>query len=180
MAAARSIKRCRVASRTFAHAKNFCEEMQEQFPFPLAASETVEAALRGADLIVTTTTSRDPIVKREWISAGAHLNLVGSSTAKTREVDSETMAAVSLFVDRRESTLNESGDYLLAVRDGAIGPNHIRAELGEVLKGDRPGRTSAEEITCFKSLGIGVEDLFAAECVYRRAREKSVGSWVEF
>jgi ornithine cyclodeaminase len=180
MAAVRSIKRCRVASRNFAHAKNFCEEMQEQFPFPLAASETVEAALSCADLIVTTTTARAPIVKREWISAGAHLNLVGSSTAKTREADSETMAAVSLFVDRRESTINESGDYLLAVRDGAIGPNHIRAELGEVLKGDRPGRTSAEEITCFKSLGIGVEDLFAAEYVYRRAREKSVGSWVEF
>jgi ornithine cyclodeaminase/alanine dehydrogenase-like protein (mu-crystallin family) len=180
MAEVRSIKRCRIASRNFSHAQNFCEEMQKEFPFPLEASETVEAALSGADLIVTTTAAREPIVKREWISAGAHLNLVGSSTAKTREVDSETMAAVRLFVDRRESTINESGDYLLALRDGAIGPDHIRAEIGEVLKGDRPGRTSAEELTCFKSLGIGVEDLFAAEYVYRRAKEKNAGSWVSF
>lgn len=180
MAEVRSLKRCRIASRRFAHAQNFCEELQKEFSFLLEPSETVEAALRGADLIVTTTTAREPIVKREWISAGAHLNLVGSSTAKTREVDGETMAAMSLFVDRRESTVNESGDYLLALRDGAIGPEHIRAELGEVLKGDHPGRASSEEITCFKSLGIGIEDLFAAEYVYRRAKEKNVGSWVSF
>jgi len=180
MAAVRSIKRCRIASRDFANAQKFCKEMQEDFSFPLEPVETVEEALKAADLIVTTTTAREPILKREWISAGAHLNLVGSSTAKTREVDSETMAAVSLFVDRRESTINESGDYLLAVRDGAIGPDHIRAELGEVLKGDKPGRTSADEITCFKSLGIGIEDLFSAEYLYRRAREKNTGSWIEF
>ena len=108
------------------------------------------------------------------------MNLVGSSTPKTREVDSETIAAASLFVDRRESTLNEAGDYLFAARDGLIGPDHIRAELGEVLKGDKPGRTSSEEITCFKSLGIAIEDLFAAEYLYRKANEWRWGRWVEF
>ena len=90
------------------------------------------------------------------------------------------MAAASLFVDRRESTINEAGDYLMASRDGAIGPDHIRAELGEVLTGDKPGRTSPEEITLFKSLGIAIEDLFAAEYLYRKARELKIGSWVEF
>lgn len=180
MSEVRPIKRCRIASRLFANAQKFCEDRQKDFLFPLEAVETVAAAVKGASLIVTTTTAREPIMKREWLSAGAHLNLVGSSIPTTREVDSETMASMSLFVDRRESTLNESGDYLLAVRDGAIGPDHIRAELGEVLNGDHPGRTSAAEITCFKSLGIGLEDLFSAAYLYRVAQEQNVGTWVEF
>lgn len=180
MSEVRLIKRCRIASRHFEHAQNFAEEMRSDFSFALEPVETVEEALDGADLIVSATTTDEPIVRREWISAGAHLNLVGSSIPNAREVDSETMAAVSLFVDRRESTINEAGDYLLAAREGVIGPNHIRAEVGEVLKGDRPGRTSPEEITCFKSLGLAIEDLFAAEYLYRKARELNVGTWVQF
>lgn len=180
MSEVRSIKRCRIASRHLEHAQNFCEEMAQDFLFPLEPVETIAEALDGADLIVTATTAIEPIVQREWISDGAHLNLVGSSSPKAREVDSETMAAVSLFVDRRESTLNEAGDYLLAALEGVIGADHIRAEIGEVLKGEKPGRTSANEITCFKSLGIGIEDLFAAEYLYRTAQEKKLGSWLEF
>ena len=180
MAEVRGIKRCRIASRRFEHAQKFVEEMSQDFLFPLEPVETVAEALQGADLIVTATTSAEPIVRREWISAGAHLNLVGSSIAKAREVDSETMAAASLFVDRRESTINEAGDYLVPAREGVIGPDHIRAELGELLTGEKPGRTSPDEITCFKSLGIAIEDLFAAEYLYRRAREAKVGSWVSF
>jgi ornithine cyclodeaminase len=90
------------------------------------------------------------------------------------------MAAASLFVDRRESTLNEAGDYLFATREGAIGPDHIKAELGEVLTGDKPGRTRADEITLFKSLGLAIEDLASAEYVYRQAQAKQLGTWVEF
>jgi ornithine cyclodeaminase/alanine dehydrogenase-like protein (mu-crystallin family) len=180
MSEVRLIKRCRIASRHIEHARNFAEEMRQHFSFPLEPVETVEEALKGSDLVATVTTAVEPIVKRKWISAGAHLNLVGSSTPNAREVDSETMAAASLFVDRRESTMNEAGDYLLAAREGVIGPNHIRAELGEVLKGDKPGRTSPEEITCFKSLGIAIEDLAAANYLYRKANEQKVGSWVEF
>ena len=90
------------------------------------------------------------------------------------------MAAASLFVDRRESTLNESGDYLLAAAEGAIGPEHILAELGEVLVGAHPGRTSADELTLFKSLGIAVEDLAAAELVVANARERGLGTEVDF
>jgi ornithine cyclodeaminase/alanine dehydrogenase-like protein (mu-crystallin family) len=176
----RYIKRCRIASRCLEHARAFAEEMSPDFAFPIEPVETVGEALKDADLIVTATTAREPIVKREWIAAGAHLNLVGSSVPNTREVDSATMAAASLFVDRRESTLNEAGDYLFAVREGLIGPDHIRAELGEVLKGDRPGRTSPEEITCFKSLGLAIEDLFAAEYLYRKAQEMKAGFWVSF
>ena len=97
----------------------------------------MEEAVRGADIIVTATNSREPILRREWLSPGVHINAVGSSIAAARELDSETVAAASLFVDRRESTLNESGDFLFAKRDGAIDDGHIRAELGELL--DRHG-----------------------------------------
>jgi ornithine cyclodeaminase len=180
MAQVRGIKRCRIASRQIEHAREFVEEMREEFSFPLEPVESVEEALTGADLIVTVTSTVEPIVRREWISPGAHLNVVGSSTPKAREVDSATMAAASLFVDRRESTISEAGDYLLAVRDGAIGPDHICAEIGEVLKGDKPGRTSSEEITLFKSLGLAIEDLAAADYLYRSAGELNAGAWVEF
>jgi len=180
MSEVRPIKRCRIVSRHIEHARNFAEEMRQDFSFPLEAVETVEEALEDSDLVATVTTAVEPIVKRVWISAGTHLNLVGSSTPQAREVDSETMAAASLFVDRRESAINEAGDYLLAARDGVIGPDHIRAELGEVLKGDKPGRTSREEITCFKSLGIAIEDLAAGGYLYKKARELKAGSWVEF
>jgi ornithine cyclodeaminase len=90
------------------------------------------------------------------------------------------MRAASLFVDRRESALNEAGDYLLAAAEGAIGPEHIKAELGEVLVGLNRGRQSADEITLFKSLGLAVEDLAAAEFVFRQAQRQGVGAWTEF
>lgn len=180
MSHVRPLKRCRIASRNFDHARELVDEMRQDFSFPLEPVETVEEALKDSDLIVTATTAVEPIVKREWITGGAHLNLVGSSRPNGREVDSETMAATSFFVDRRESTLYESGDYLFAAREGVIGPDHIRAELGELLTGEKPGRTSAEEITLFKSLGLGIEDLFAAEYLYKRAKQEKLGTWVEF
>jgi ornithine cyclodeaminase len=140
---------------------------------------SVEDALRDADVVVTATTAREPIVRREWLKPGAHVNAVGSSIPTTRELDTATMAAAALFVDRRESTLNESGDYLFAAREGAIGPEHIRAELGEVLAGDSEGRRSDDELTVFKSLGIAVEDLAAAELVLRRAEAEDAGTVVD-
>ena len=180
MAEVRSIRRCRIASRHLENARRFSAEMQPGFSFTLEPVATVEEALADADLIVTATTAVEPIVKRGWIATGSHLNVVGSSVATRREVDSDTMSVSTLFVDRRESTINEGGDYLFALRDGAIAPDHIRAELGEVLIGDKPGRTSNDEITLFKSLGIAIEDLFAAEYLYRKAKESSIGTWVEF
>ena len=138
--------------------------------------ESVEEAVRGADIVVTATSSREPILKREWLSPGVHINAVGSSIASARELEADLVASASLFVDRRESTMNESGDYLGAVDSGAT----IRAELGEVLTGSAQGRKSAEEITLFKSLGLAIEDLAAAAFLYDKARREGRGNWVEF
>jgi ornithine cyclodeaminase/alanine dehydrogenase-like protein (mu-crystallin family) len=138
--------------------------------------DSAEKAVRGADIIVTATSSKEPVVKREWIKPGAHINAVGSSIKTTRELDSETVKAASLFVDRRESTVNESGDYLMS----GVGPDHIRAELGEILTGEAKGRTSKDEITLFKSLGLAVEDLASAQFLFGEAKRLGTGTWVEF
>jgi ornithine cyclodeaminase len=180
MACVRSIRRARVASRTFEGARRFADEVSSHYSFPVEAVETVEAAVRGADIIVTATSASTPVISREWVSPGAHLNVVGSSVRTTREVDTATMVASSLFVDRRESTLNEAGDYLFAARESTIGPDHIRAEIGELLTGAKRGRSSPDEVTLFKSLGLAVEDLASADYLLRKARNAGQGSWLEF
>ena len=142
--------------------------------------DSVEEAVKGADIIVTATSSREPIIRRNWLDDGVHINAVGSSVAVARELDSDTVAASSLFVDRRESTVNESGDYLSALREGAITDGHIRAELGEILTGTAQGRASRDEITLFKSLGLAIEDLASAASIYDHARATGRGIWVDF
>jgi ornithine cyclodeaminase len=180
MSHVRRLRRCRVSSRNVEHARRLAAELKGRYTFPVEAVETVEAALTGADLIVTATNAAEAVVRREWVADGAHLNAVGSCMPRTRELDAATVAASSLFVDSLESTINEAGDYLLAAREGLVGPEHIRAELGEVLRGTKPGRTSLHEITLFKSLGLAVEDLAVAAYLYDRAKETGAGTWVNF
>ena len=178
MAAARPFERARVWSRTPDHAAAFAADARA--PFPVEAVESAEEAVRGADVVVTATSSPEPIVRRDWLAPGAHVNAVGSSIPTARELDADTVAASALFSDARESLVNEGGDYLFAVREAGIGPDHIRAELGEVLVGSSDGRRADDELTVFKSLGLAAEDLAAAEHVVERARAAGVGATVPF
>jgi len=179
MAEVRSLKKVRVADIVFERAEQFAAEMSPKYAFPIEAVASAEAAVRNANIIVTITTCTEPVLRREWISDGAHLNLVGASLPHAREVDGATVAASKLYVDRRESTLKESGDYLLAIKEGAIGPDHIQAEIGELLIGKARGRTADRDITMFKALGLAIEDLAAAHYLYCQAKQKQFGSWVE-
>jgi ornithine cyclodeaminase/alanine dehydrogenase-like protein (mu-crystallin family) len=140
---------------------------------------SVDSALFGAEVVCTATTATEPVVEKRWLARGAHVNAVGAF-GPGRELDTETVASSSFFVDRRESALNEGGDYGAAAAEGAVGPEHIQAELGEVLAGIHPGRRSEDELTVFKSYGIGVEDLATAQLVLRRARERGLGTEVAF
>ena len=170
----RNIEEVRVCSRTRSKAEKLAGAN-------VRVVDSIEEAVRGADIISTTTSSREPVIHRSWIAPGAHINAVGSSIAAAREIDSDTVTAAALYVDRRESTLNESGDYLSAVREGAIaGPQHIRGELGEILTGKAEGRRSREEITLFKSLGIAIEDLASAQFLHEKAKRLGAGTWTEF
>jgi ornithine cyclodeaminase/alanine dehydrogenase-like protein (mu-crystallin family) len=138
------------------------------------------AALEGADIVVTATSSATPVLRREWLSPGTHVNAVGSCVPRDRELDTETVAASRFFVDRRESALNESGDYLIAAREAGLGEAHIVAELGEVLTGASAGRTSPSELTVFKSLGLAVQDLAAAAHAVEAADAAGLGTRVRF
>lgn len=141
------------------------------------SATSAEEAVRDADVVTTVTSAAEPVLRRAWLKPGAHVNAVGSSIPTTRELDTETMRDAALFVDRRESTVNEAGDFLFPQREGAIGPDHIRGEIGELLLGAE-GRRSPSELTVFKSLGLAVEDLAAAEHVVRRAEAEGVGQVV--
>jgi len=184
IACVRPIKRVRVSARTFDNAQRFAGSAgipaRNSASPAIEAVESAEAAVRGADIIVTATTSFTPVVKREWVSPGAHINAVGTYSFKARELDTATMADASLFVDRRESALSEAGDYVIAAAEGAFGPEHIKAELGELLIGMHRGRTSNDEITVFKSLGLAIEDLAAASSIYGKALREKVGVTVPY
>lgn len=142
---------------------------------------SAEEAVVDADIIVTATSAREPVLVWEWVRPGTHINAVGSSVPGARELSSSLVASASLFVDRRESTVRESGDYLFALRDGAIaGPEHIKGEVGELLLGLITGRQSNDEVTLFKSLGLAIEDVAAAAFLYEKAVRLGNGAWVEF
>jgi ornithine cyclodeaminase len=163
--------------RIWARRVEAAEELAGEVGATVAPS--ADAALFGAEVVCTATSAKAPVVERRWLGPGTHVNAVGAF-GPGRELDTDTVARAAFFVDRRESALNEGGDYGAAAEEGAIGPDHIQAELGEVLVGSHPGRRSEDELTVFKSYGIAVEDLAAAELVVRRAREQGVGVEVEF
>jgi ornithine cyclodeaminase/alanine dehydrogenase-like protein (mu-crystallin family) len=138
--------------------------------------DTARGAVEGADIICTVTASAGPVLQGSWLSAGAHVNAVGSSLPANRELDSEAVSRARLFVDRRESARSEAGDYLIPLREGAIGADHIVAEIGEIAAGMAEGRRSPDEITIFKSLGLAVEDLAAARWIHQQAVATGAGT----
>ena len=178
IAAVRPLRRVRVWSRNPQHAADLVKASAGRFGVSIEAVPTAEAAVREADVVATVTASPQPVLQRPWVKDGAHINAVGSSIPTTREIDTATMAAVRLFVDRRESALNEAGDLLIPMREGAFTADHIQAELGEVIIGKDLGRQSPDELTLFKSLGLAVEDVASAAFILKRAREIGIGQTV--
>jgi ornithine cyclodeaminase len=179
MLLARPIRRVRVWSRNPQNAARFAERESRRRNVAVAALPTAEQAVRGADLICTTTSSSEPVLQGEWLAEGAHVNAVGSSVPFARELDTAAVVKSRLFVDRRESTINEAGDFLFAKKEGAVGDDHIQGEIGELLTGRVPGRRSPAEITLFKSLGLAIEDLASAHHIYLKASARGLGTSVE-
>jgi ornithine cyclodeaminase len=178
MLAVRRIRRIRVWSRSADNARAFAAREGARHGVSIDVAPSAEEAARGSDLLCTVTSATEPFLRGEWLSPGAHVNAAGSSIASARELDAAAVARASLFVDRRESTVNEAGDFLFAKAEGAVTEEHIRGEIGDVLAGKIAGRRSLDEITLFKSLGLAIEDAAAAEHVRRRAVEAGLG--VEF
>ena len=173
MRAVRTIRRVRVWSRNPENARAFAARESAE------AVKDARSAVEGADLICTTTAAREPVLQGDWIAPGAHINAAGACFASWRELDTAAVKRARLYVDRRESALNEAGDFIIPRQEGAIGDDHIVGEVGDVLLDRVPGRRSRDEITLFKSLGIAVEDLAAAHLILQNARKRGLGTAIE-
>ena len=148
-------------------------------PVTMEVAESPEAAVRDADLVVTVTTSREPILKTDWLKPGVHINAVGSHRPDMREIDGATLARAKVVVDSREAIMAECGDILLALKEGSISKESIHGEIGEVLTGTKAGREHTDEVTLYKSVGIAIQDVATANLVYHKALKQEVGTTVE-
>ena len=180
MRAVRTLRRVRVCGVSLDGARRFARRHETRLGCPIEAVSGAKEAVDGADLICTTTSSREPVLFGDWISPGAHVNAVGACFANARELDTAAVVRSRLYVDRRESALAEAGEFLIPKAEGAIGDNHIVGELGEILAGRVTARRTRDDITLFKSLGIAVEDLAAAHRIHERARATGKGIAVDF
>lgn len=179
MCLARPIRRVRVWSRSAERVRRFASQAAELCDIPVDPVGTPEEAVAGASIVCTVTASREPVLLGEWLAPGTHVNAVGASLPSARELDSDAVWRSRLYVDRRESALNEAGDFLIPKQEGRITEGHIVGELGDLLLGRITGRRSPDEITVFKSLGLAVEDVAAAHLVYTKAVGERVGTRVE-
>lgn len=170
----RRIRRVRVWSRNAKNARDFADRNGEG----IEVCERVADAVAGADIICTLTGARTPILNGGMIGPGVHINAVGACIPVAAEVDTALVAKSRYVVDLRASAEAEAGEYLMARAAGAISSDHIVAELGEIASGAAIGRRSAEEITLFKSLGLAVEDLAAADFILKAARAAGIGQVV--
>jgi ornithine cyclodeaminase len=180
MLAVRTLRRVRVWARDAGKATAFATAESARHGVAIETSATVQKAVAGADIICTLTKAREPILLGDWLMPGIHLNVVGSSIATAAEIDTAAVVKARFFVDYRDSTIHEGGEYLRALRAQAITPDHILAEIGEVANGSKPGRQSANDVTLYKSLGIAPQDLAAAHYILEQARARGVGQIIEF
>jgi ornithine cyclodeaminase/alanine dehydrogenase-like protein (mu-crystallin family) len=177
----RDLREIRLAGRDRDRTVQAAGELDEFVPGGVRPCASVQDAVAGAGIVVTATSSAEPVLRGEWLEPGMHINAVGACLPTTRELDSAAMGQGVLFADSRESLLAESGDYVMAASDGLVGPDRIRAELGEILTGRARGRVNDSEITIFESLGLAIEDLAAGALAYQKASEGTgAGTWVEF
>jgi ornithine cyclodeaminase/alanine dehydrogenase-like protein (mu-crystallin family) len=180
MLAVRPVRRVRLWARDAGKAQEFAATQGAAHGIAIEVAPSVAQAVSGADILCTLTKAREPILRGEWLSPGVHLNVVGSSIATAAEIDTPAVVRARFFVDRRESTLNEAGEFLRALREGAITAQHIQGEIGEVANGSVPGRQSADEITLYKSLGIAPQDLAAAHYILQQAERAGAGQLIDF
>ncbi len=179
LAAVRRLERVKVFSRTAEKLAKFCAKMHARLSLDVVPAASPEDAVKGSDIVVTITTSATPVFDGEWLAAGTHVNAAGSNSLLRQEIDETTVRrAQPVVVDSRPSALKEAGDLLPALEKGRLHLGGL-TELGEVIAGTRPGRTSREQITLFESQGMAMQDLVIAAHLMRLAREQGAGSEVD-
>ena len=180
LALARPFARILVWGRDLAKAQRFCEWATTQTDARVEPAREARLAISEADVICTTTAAPEPILEGRWLRPGQHLNVVGSSIPTTAEIDVEAVARCRVFVDFKESALQLAGELRRARQAGVVGEDHILGCVGDVLAGRIVGRSSNEDLTMFKSLGMVCEDLVAADFILRESERQGVGSFAEW
>ena len=176
--AVRKIDAAVVYDKDGERARSFAAEMTARLGIPITPVAHPRQAVDGQDIVVIATSAADPVFDGEWLTPGQHINAIGSHAPAARELDTAAIVRSRVFPDFAEACLVEAGDILIPMKEGAIGRDHLRGDLGEVIAGLKPGRERDEEITLFKSVGLAIQDVAAANFVYRRALARNVG--VEF
>ncbi|MGA2789280.1 MAG: ornithine cyclodeaminase family protein [Candidatus Bathyarchaeia archaeon] len=154
----------------------FCKQLSKELNIQIEPVDSAEKAVRGSDIVITTSTSKMPILNGDWLDEGTHVNAIGSHTPDTRELDAASIKRAKLVVDSREAALKEAGDIMIPLSQGLITPDQIHAELGEIVTNKKVGRISDNEITIFKSLGLAIQDVSTANKVYELALKRGVGT----
>jgi len=174
IAEVRPIEKIIVWGRNHEKARALAAAERKKFDIEIIAVTTPQEAAR-CDIVSVVTGSSTPVIKAKWVSAGAHINLVGAHSPSSREADSSLIANSSVYTDLLDSLFNEAGDVLIPIDEGRIDRSHIRGEIGQLLLGEISGRLNDDEITVYKSLGITAQDLFAAHHVYKKAIDSDTG-----
>jgi ornithine cyclodeaminase/alanine dehydrogenase-like protein (mu-crystallin family) len=159
--------------------ERFASEMSEQLGLGVHAADDAERAVREADIVVTASSSHDPVLDGDWLRPGTHVNNIGSHSPDARELDTKTVQRAKFVADLREANLAEAGDILIPIREGVLTEDHIHASLGEIVIGEKPGREDPDEITVFKSCGLAIQDIATARAIYEAAVARGVGTRVE-
>lgn len=164
----REIKKIYAYDIVAERAEKFAEEMSRKLGVEIEVVKTAREAVEKADIVCTATTSNVPVLKREWLKPGVHINAIGAYTPNMREIDTETMLSAKVVVDMKEAALSEAGDIIIPIKEGRYSEDKIYAELGEIVSRAKPGRTSDEEITVFKSVGLALQDNAAVYALLKK------------
>jgi len=159
--------------------EGFAKDISQKLGLDVETVETSKQCVENSDLIVVASTSRVPVLDGNWLTKGTHVNSIGVSGPEGRELDDTTIKKAKIVVDTKEGVLAETGDLIIPIKRGIISQENIYAELHEIVGGKKPGRTSDDEVTCWKAVGMAIEDAAVAKLVYDKAKKEGIGKEVE-
>jgi ornithine cyclodeaminase len=181
MLAVRPFTVVRIYNRTPERLAAFMGEARTTHPhLDIQPANSVREAVTGADVVVTATSCPTPLLFWADLSPGAHINAIGSHSPDTRELATDVVCNARRIVDSRAASLKEAGDFLIPIHEGALTPEEVDIEIGQVAAGLRPGRQRSDEVTLYKSGGVALQDVATAHLVYTKARERGLGTEFQF